>query len=68
MSVASSARRIRPLRRSDTGVTLVEMSVTVLVLGMLVATLAIMVSAGQRVSAGVKERMNQTNSATIAIT
>ena len=67
MSVASIARRIRPLRRSDTGVTLVEISVTVLVLGMLVATLAIMVSAGQRVSAGVKERMNQTNSATIAM-
>ena len=49
------------------GVTLVEMSVTILVLGMLVGALVMMVTSGERVSGGVKERMDQTNSATIAM-
>ena len=53
--------------RGDAGVTLAEMSVTMLVLGMLVAALAGMVISGERITAGVKERLNQSNAATIAM-
>jgi hypothetical protein len=67
MSINPIARRVADARRSDGGVTLVEMSVTVLVLSMLVGALVMMVTASERVSGGVKERMDQTNSATIAM-
>jgi Tfp pilus assembly protein PilV len=53
--------------RGDAGVTLAEMSVTMLVLGMLVAALAAMVVSGERITSGVKERLDQSNSATIAM-
>lgn len=51
----------------DAGVTLAEMSVTILVLGMLVAALVSMVTSGMRITSGVKERLDQSNSATIAM-
>ena len=60
-------RRIAAARKGESGVTLVEMSVTVLVLSMLVGALVMMVTASQRVSGGVKERMDQTNAATIGM-
>jgi hypothetical protein len=59
--------RFRSLRSHDEGVTLVELSVTSLVLASLLTTLVLMVTAGQRVSLGVKERMDQSNSASLAM-
>jgi hypothetical protein len=68
MTILATLRaRTVAVRREDDGVTLAEMAVTSLVLGMLVAVLAMMVTAGQRVALGVKERMDQSNSATIAM-
>jgi hypothetical protein len=67
MSISPLARRVAAARRGEDGVTLVEMSVTVLVLSMLVGALVMMVTASQRVSGGVKERMDQTNAATIGM-
>ena len=67
MSISPLARRVAAARRGENGVTLVEMSVTVLVLSMLVGALVMMVTASQRVSGGVKERMDQTNAATIGM-
>ena len=60
-------RSHRAAVRGDEGVTLAEMSVTMLVLGMLVAALGAMVISGERITAGVKERLDQSNSATIAM-
>jgi hypothetical protein len=54
-------------RHDDSGVTLAEMSVTVLVLSLLMGSLVAMVTAGVRVSTGVKERLDQSNTATIAM-
>jgi len=53
--------------RRDDGVTLAEMSVTMLVLSLFVGCVVVMVSAGEKTSLGVKERMDQTNQATISI-
>jgi hypothetical protein len=53
--------------RGDAGVTLAEMSVTSLVLGLLLAAIAGMVISGERITSGVKERLDQSNSATIAM-
>ena len=55
------------VRRGDDGVTLVELGVTSIVLGLLVSALVLMVTAGQRVALGVKERMDQSNTATISM-
>lgn len=60
-------RRLEAARRGDAGVTMAELSVTALVLGMLVTVLITMVTAGQRISLGVHERLDQTNQATIAM-
>jgi Flp pilus assembly pilin Flp len=67
MSILGFRRRLRALRRDDSGITLVELSVTSLVLATLVGVLVTMVTAGQRVSVGVKERLDQSNAATISM-
>ena len=54
-------------RHDDAGVTLAEMSVTVVVLSLLTGSLVAMVTAGVRVSSGVKERLDQSNTATISM-
>jgi len=59
--------RLAEKRHDDSGVTLAEMSVTVLVLSLLMGSLVAMVTAGVRVSTGVKERLDQSNTATIAM-
>ena len=59
--------RFRSVRGDDAGVTLVELTVTMLVLASLVSMLVLMVTAGQRVSLGVKERMDQSNSSSLAM-
>ncbi len=64
LSLRSATRRIR---RDDAGVTLAEMSVSMLVLALLVSAVVMMVTASQRISLGVKERMDQSNSATISM-
>ncbi len=53
--------------RGDDGVTLAEMSVTMLVLSLFIGCVVVMVSAGEKTSLGVKERMDQSNMATISI-
>ena len=58
---------LRTKGHDDSGVTLAEMSVTVLVLSLLMGSLVAMVTAGVRVSTGVKERLDQSNTATIAM-
>ena len=59
--------RIAARRKDDSGVTLPELSVTILVLTVLMGSLVAMVTAGVRVSTGVKERLDQSNTATIAM-
>ena len=56
--------RIAARRKDDSGVTLPELSVTILVLTVLMGSLVAMVTAGVRVSTGVKERLDQSNTAT----
>jgi prepilin-type N-terminal cleavage/methylation domain-containing protein len=58
---------LRRVQRSDDGVTLTELIVTMVVLGVLVSATVLMVTASMRVSGGTKERMDQSNSATIAM-
>jgi prepilin-type N-terminal cleavage/methylation domain-containing protein len=58
---------LRRLRRCDDGVSLAELIVTMVVLGILVSVTVLMVSASMRVSSASKERMDQSNSATIAM-
>ena len=58
---------LRRMRRSDDGVTLTELIVTMVVLGVLVSATVLMVSASMRVSSGNKERLDQSNTATIAM-
>ena len=53
--------------RGDAGVTMAEMSVTTLVLGLLLASIAGMVVSSERITSGVKERLDQSNAATIAM-
>jgi hypothetical protein len=60
-------RSHRAAVRGDAGVTLAEMSVTMLVLGMLIAALGAMVISGERITSGVKERLDQSNASTIAM-
>ncbi|MFN8167191.1 MAG: type II secretion system protein [Candidatus Nanopelagicales bacterium] len=55
------------LGRDDDGVTLVELIVTMVVLGLLTGALVLMASASMRVSSNTKERMDQSNSAQIAM-
>ena len=55
------------LRSREDGVTLAELTVTIVVMAMLTSAVVLMVTASQRVAAGVKERLNQTNSASIAM-
>jgi Flp pilus assembly pilin Flp len=58
---------LRRLRRDEDGVTLAELTVTIVVLGLLVSATVLMVSASMRVSSGNKERLDQSNSASIAM-
>jgi type II secretory pathway pseudopilin PulG len=58
---------LRRLRNRDDGVTLAELTVTIVVLGALVSVTVLMVTASMRVAGGTKERMDQSNSATIAM-
>jgi prepilin-type N-terminal cleavage/methylation domain-containing protein len=58
---------LRRLRRDEDGVTLAELTVTMVVLGLLASVTVLMVTASMRVSSGTKERMDQSNSATIAM-
>jgi prepilin-type N-terminal cleavage/methylation domain-containing protein len=58
---------LRRVRRADDGVTLTELLVTMMVLGLLVSATVLMVNASMRVSSNTKERMDQSNSATIAM-
>jgi prepilin-type N-terminal cleavage/methylation domain-containing protein len=58
---------LRRIRRTDDGVTLTELLVTMVVLGILVSATVLMVSASMRVSSGNKERLDQSNSASIAM-
>jgi hypothetical protein len=60
-------RRLDRSARGDSGVTLVEMSVTSLVLALLMSSLVMMVVASNRIAMGVNERLTQTNQATIAM-
>jgi Tfp pilus assembly protein PilW len=53
--------------RADDGVTLAELTVTMVVMAMLVSCVILMVTSSQKVAAGVKERLNQANSSTIAM-
>jgi hypothetical protein len=55
------------LRRDDRGVTLAELTVTMLVLSLFVTCVIMMVTASQKVSLGVKERLDQSNTMTIAM-
>lgn len=55
------------LQRGQDGVTLVELIVTMVVLGLLTGALVLMATASMRVSSTSKERMDQSNSAQIAI-
>jgi type II secretory pathway pseudopilin PulG len=58
---------LRRIRRDEDGVTLAELTVTMVVLGLLVSATVLMVSASMRVSSGNKERLDQSNSASIAM-
>lgn len=58
---------LRRIRRTDDGVTLTELLVTMVVLGVLVSATVLMVNASMRVSSANKERLDQSNSATIAM-
>jgi prepilin-type N-terminal cleavage/methylation domain-containing protein len=58
---------LRRIRRTDDGVTLTELLVTMVVLGLLVSATVLMVNASMRVSSANKERLDQSNSATIAM-
>jgi type II secretory pathway pseudopilin PulG len=58
---------LRRLRRDEDGVTLAELTVTIVVLGLLVSATVLMVTASMRVSSGNKERLDQSNSASIAM-
>ncbi len=66
-ALASSRARVRRLRRSDDGVTMPELLVSIMVLALLMSCVVMMVTAGQRISLGTKERLDQTNDATISI-
>jgi Flp pilus assembly pilin Flp len=67
MRRSSSRTTLARLRAGEDGVTLAELTVTIVVLGLLVSCVMLMVTASQRVAAGVKERLNQSNSSTIAM-
>ncbi len=68
MSILAALRaRGAAARHGDAGVTLAEVTVTTLILAMLVTALVMIVSAGQQVTLGLQERMNQSNTATIAM-
>jgi len=67
MMLIALRARYRGLRGDDAGVSLVEMTVTMVVLASLVSMLVLMVTAGQRVSLGVKERMTQSNMSSLAM-
>jgi prepilin-type N-terminal cleavage/methylation domain-containing protein len=58
---------LRRIRHEDDGVTLTELIVTVVVLGLLASATVLMVSASMRVSSGNKERLDQSNTAAIAM-
>jgi type II secretory pathway pseudopilin PulG len=59
--------RLRAARSSDDGVTMAELTVTTLILGIVTAAVAGMIVSSMRVEAGVKERLDQSNAATIAM-
>ena len=59
--------RVARANRGDDGVTMAELAVTSVVLTMLVSSLVLVVTTSQRVSMGVKERLDQSNTATISM-
>jgi hypothetical protein len=59
--------RFTDATRGEGGVTLAEMSVTTLILGMLLASVTGMVVSAMRIDQGVQERLNQSNSVTVAM-
>jgi len=70
MRARSSSRlrlRLDRMRGQDDGVTMPELLVSIMVLALLMACVVMMVTAGQRISLGTKERLDQTNAATISM-
>ena len=58
---------VRRLRDADDGISLAELTVTMVVMGILVSATVLMVTASMRVSSATKERLDQSNSGTIAM-
>ena len=67
MSLMSRLRAARVASRSDDGVTMAELTVTTLLMGVVTIAITGMVVTSMRVEAGVKERLDQSNAATIAM-
>ena len=67
MKLRTLRHRIAATSRGDEGVTMSELTVTTLVMGVVTIAITGMVVSSMRIESGVKERLDQSNAATIAM-